>query len=35
LTKKIQLQPTCSVSKPPSSGPIASALAATPANDGD
>ena len=31
LTKKIQLQPTCSVRIPPSSGPIARASAETPA----
>jgi hypothetical protein len=31
LTKKIQFQPTCSVSRPPMSGPIASASAETPA----
>jgi hypothetical protein len=31
LTKKIQLQLMCSVSRPPTSGPIASASAETPA----
>jgi hypothetical protein len=30
LTKKIELQPACSVSNPPTSGPIASADAETP-----
>ena len=31
LMKKIQFQFTCSVSRPPTSGPIASAIAETPA----
>ena len=31
FTKKIQFQPRCWVSKPPASGPIASASADTPA----
>ena len=31
LTKKIQFQDRCSVSRPPVSGPIASAMAETPA----
>ena len=31
LMKKIQFQLTCSVSRPPTSGPIASAIAETPA----
>jgi hypothetical protein len=31
FTKKIHCQPTCSVSRPPTSGPIASASAETPA----